>query len=242
MTQTTQGSFKRDQGFIAAAEAARAQRAGQYPEEWNQLPRTRKEAPQLGGTLYFGAQPCKNGHVAPRQASKGVCVGCHKNCRDESQASGKARAYYAEKMATDPAFRQRKRDAAKKHYHNVMKHDDERMDRHYDRVSEYQRENREAACRNRRAFNARNPGYGREHVVARRAKIRHSELTPLEQAQVKAIYKLRALLSRQTGIEYHVDHRIPLKHGGKHHPDNLWVIPAKENLRKGAKMPEELAA
>jgi hypothetical protein len=238
MTQPTQGSFKRDQGFIAAAEAARAQRAGQYPEEWNQLPRTRKEAQQLGNTLYFGAQPCRNGHVAPRQASKGVCVDCHKVCRDERQASGKIRAYYAEKMATDPAFRQRKSEQSKRHYHNVMKHDAERMARRYDRASEYQRENREAARRNRRAFNARNPGYGREHVAARRAKIRHSDLTPFEQAQVKAIYKLRALLSRQTGIEFHVDHHIPLAKGGLHHPDNLWVITAEENLRKHVKLPK----
>jgi 5-methylcytosine-specific restriction endonuclease McrA len=63
------------------------------------------------------------------------------------------------------------------------------------------------------------------------------ELTPAEELQVKAIYRLRYTLTRETGIEYHVDHRIPLKHGGKHHPSNLWVITAEENLRKGSKLP-----
>jgi 5-methylcytosine-specific restriction endonuclease McrA len=43
-------------------------------------------------------------------------------------------------------------------------------------------------------------------------------------------------------MEYHVDHRIPISRGGLHHPDNLWVIPATENLRKYNKLPEELAA
>ena len=68
------------------------------------------------------------------------------------------------------------------------------------------------------------------------------ELTQQEELQVKAIYSLRYTLTRETGVEYHVDHRIPLKHGGKHHPDNLWVITAVENMRKGAKLPEELTA
>jgi hypothetical protein len=98
---------------------------------------TRKQAQQQGLTRYFTGKPCKNGHIAERQTSKGVCVDCHKVCRDERQASGKTRAYYAEKMATDPAFRQRKRDDANKHYHNVMKHDGERMRRHYEKCAEY---------------------------------------------------------------------------------------------------------
>jgi 5-methylcytosine-specific restriction endonuclease McrA len=72
--------------------------------------------------------------------------------------------------------------------------------------------------------------------VKRRRLMGLVELTPAEELQVKAIYRLRYTLTRETGIEYHVDHRIPLKHGGKHHPDNLWVITAKENLSKGAKL------
>jgi 5-methylcytosine-specific restriction endonuclease McrA len=78
--------------------------------------------------------------------------------------------------------------------------------------------------------------------VKRRRLMGLVELTPAEELQVKAIYRLRYTLTRETGVEYHVDHHIPLKHGGKHHPDNLWVITAAENMRKGAKMPEELAA
>jgi 5-methylcytosine-specific restriction endonuclease McrA len=33
-----------------------------------------------------------------------------------------------------------------------------------------------------------------------------------------------------------VDHVIPLAKGGWHHPDNLQVISARENVRKGAKV------
>jgi hypothetical protein len=35
-------------------------------------------------------------------------------------------------------------------------------------------------------------------------------------------------------IAYHVDHIQPLAGGGLHHPENLRVIQAEENIRKGA--------
>lgn len=167
---------------------------------------------------------------------------CNRAHNAELRAAGYHRDYYAKRMEVDEEFRAAKARDSRNHYHKVMKHDEDRMAKHYARVAVYQQENRDVFNANRRAFNARNPGYGRVHVVARRANIRHSELTPVEQAQVKAIYRLRVALTRATGIEYHVDHHIPLAKGGKHHPDNLWVIPAVDNLRKGAKLPQELAA
>lgn len=68
--------------------------------------------------------------------------------------------------------------------------------------------------------------------MQRRRLKEKSELTEAELLQVKAIYRLRYTLSRETGIEFHVDHHHPLSKGGSHHPSNLWVIPATENLRK----------
>ena len=35
---------------------------------------------------------------------------------------------------------------------------------------------------------------------------------------------------------FHVDHIIPLSKGGLHHEDNLRIIPAITNLRKGSKI------
>jgi len=47
---------------------------------------------------------------------------------------------------------------------------------------------------------------------------------------------LVAFRQAPSGEEYHVDHIIPLAKGGLHHPDNLQVLPADLNLKKGAKV------
>lgn len=43
-------------------------------------------------------------------------------------------------------------------------------------------------------------------------------------------------MSNKPGVEYHVDHIIPLAKGGPHFPWNLQVITKAENLSKGAKI------
>jgi hypothetical protein len=48
-------------------------------------------------------------------------------------------------------------------------------------------------------------------------------------------YDLAALRTRALGIEFHVDHIIPLrgkKVSGLHVPQNIRVIPGVENMRK----------
>ena len=41
-------------------------------------------------------------------------------------------------------------------------------------------------------------------------------------------------MTAETGIEHHVDHIIPIKHGGFHHHENLQVLPANVNLAKSS--------
>lgn len=65
----------------------------------------------------------------------------------------------------------------------------------------------------------------------RRAKLRGA-LTP----EIIQMYALRDFyVAMSLGESFHVDHIIPLAKGGLHTADNLQVIPAIDNLRKGSK-------
>lgn len=55
---------------------------------------------------------------------------------------------------------------------------------------------------------------------------------------IKYLYQLAKILEAQTGYKWHVDHVIPLQGKqvcGLHVPENLQVIPAIKNLKKGLK-------
>ena len=67
-------------------------------------------------------------------------------------------------------------------------------------------------------------------------------LTQAAADRVNCIYEECRRLNEEAGrFDYHVDHIITIAGGGKHHPDNLRIFTAKENLTKGEKLPEQLA-
>lgn len=61
----------------------------------------------------------------------------------------------------------------------------------------------------------------------------------LNREEMDRIYKIYAecqFLTEVTGIPHHVDHIMPISKGGLHHPDNLQILTAQENLKKGVKI------
>lgn len=58
--------------------------------------------------------------------------------------------------------------------------------------------------------------------------------------KVSAIYKRCVQQSEQKRTQYNVDHIIPLSRGGAHHQDNLQIISASENFKKGCTLDPSL--
>jgi 5-methylcytosine-specific restriction endonuclease McrA len=61
------------------------------------------------------------------------------------------------------------------------------------------------------------------------------DLTKEEKDAIILIYKEARRLTETTGVPHHVDHVKPLAVGGRHHPENLQILTAQENLEKGAR-------
>jgi 5-methylcytosine-specific restriction endonuclease McrA len=64
-------------------------------------------------------------------------------------------------------------------------------------------------------------------------------LSKADRIRIRQLFEKRNKLTEITGVEHHVDHIIPLSRGGSHHPDNMQVITALENIKKGSKLPGE---
>lgn len=116
MAGTKNGAEKRLESLRQKSRDARAALAGQYPEEWNELPLIRADAKAVGATSFFTGVPCKNGHIARRQASMSTCEECHRGYRTGEQGHKAQRARHARKMANDPDYVQQLRGQSKRYY------------------------------------------------------------------------------------------------------------------------------
>lgn len=122
-----------------------------------------------------------------------------------------------------------------------------------ERMRQYSAENAEHRCAVERArylaeadkIKARNAEWRRNNAAiirvwnnARRAGERRATPMWADPIEMAGIYAQAAEMTAQSGEPYHVDHIIPLRGKnvcGLHVQNNLRVIPASENLRKGRK-------
>jgi len=61
-------------------------------------------------------------------------------------------------------------------------------------------------------------------------------LTSEENKEILDIYKECVRITQETGVLHHVDHIYPISKGGKHHPNNLQILSATENISKSNKL------
>jgi hypothetical protein len=102
---------------------------------------------------------------------------------------------------------------------------------------EWQIRNPNKASDKSKRWRLKNRHRANEHLARRRERIyKHSTNIDQDSKEIICVlYEQSRRLSFCTKIKFHVDHIIPLVHGGKHSPENLQVITAFMNARKWAK-------
>jgi hypothetical protein len=73
-------------------------------------------------------------------------------------------------------------------------------------------------------------------AAKRRARMKEAYDPTADKEAIREIYATARRMTRETGIQYHVDHIIPICKGGKHHQDNLQILTRTENFKKGSKI------
>lgn len=126
-----------------------------------------------------------------------------------------------QKYAENPEkYRKLASDYVKRNYSSKLEANNRYRQANPEKVKQWKAKDR-AEHRNR--INADN--------AKRRAQLK-TELTP----EIIQMYALRDFyIAMSLGETFHVDHIIPLAKGGAHTAENLQVIPAIDNLRKGKK-------
>lgn len=117
------------------------------------------------------------------------------------------------------AHRESVKNSVKRHYEKKLLRNRLYRESNVDRVKKWKKTDRQ----NNKA-----------RVLADNAR-RRSFLVGESSVAIRQLYILRDFYKAMSlGEEFHVDHIVPLSRGGLHIYENLQVIPAIDNLRKGA--------
>lgn len=211
---------------------------------------TRAQALEGGLPSFFTGKPCKRGSVARRRTKDSNCLcdqcmehrrlKCKRHYAGNAEALKSQTAAYRRKnpelvTAMSKAYYAENRDSilSKKQAYRL---------RNLRRVTEYLRgyrkENREALIEYSRDWRKANPELSLAYAVKRRKleqARRPSWFGELDHLVLREAKHLRALREKATGIEFQIDHMIPLRcrgASGLHCASNIQVIPAYLNAFK----------
>lgn len=188
--------------------------------DYTKYPTSRAEAKATGSKYYFTGQPCKHGHIALRK-TKGACVDCLKI---EWEAINKKRSTLPKSEAAKAAGR-----------------------RYYEKNKEVVKLRALARTADerktyRKTWKLRNPELVLASTNDRRRRHKNASpkwLTQEHKAAIRQMYMDAITVTKITGVQYVVDHIIPLRSDvvcGLHVPWNLRVITQEENLKKSNKL------
>lgn len=126
-----------------------------------------------------------------------------------------------------PKLEQLRFDARERYHSN--------RERHIENVSKWAAENKQKIKKYKKKWKRLNPLQSREYVFLRVASRRMATPKWCSKSAMLAIYREARAITKNTGIEHHVDHIIPLRSDlvcGLHCEQNMQILTAFENQSK----------
>jgi hypothetical protein len=189
---------------------------------------SKTDAREQGLTRYFTGQPCKRGHVAERMVSTRACLHCL-----TAHTAVWRRANLAKCSAARNAWAAANREKSRAIKAAWNKANPEG---HKVRARKWFLLNREKANAASKQWRDGNPDKTCAMASRRKAALLKRIPPWADFAKIEAFYSEAKRLTKATGVEYHVDHIVPLRGknvSGLHVETNLQVLPALANLSKG---------
>jgi hypothetical protein len=202
---------------------------------------SRQEAKAKGFTHYFTGEMCKNGHIDKRYVKSRACFSCSKI---KQQKLFNYRIQYRLKNKERISKQKHEDYMEKKEYYSLYHSEYYRKNK--ERKSNYHRDlykkQREKRLEYIKKYRIKNSVRYHENAIRRKKHIKAATPKWVSISSILIKYKERKIMTQLTGVEYHVDHIVPLRNknvSGLHVPWNLRVIPAKDNLYKKNNLPPE---
>lgn len=177
-----------------------------------------------GVKRYYTGIPCAQGHLEDRLTSSNECVEC-KRVRERRKYQERRQIDYRKQL-----YELNREEKLRKQKEYVM--------RRYDDVIVYSKGWREQNKDQIRQYRKENAGLYAFHTACRRKKVRQATPTWAELDQIKLLYEQAAAFTKNTGVEYAVDHFVPITNDlvcGLHCIANLRIITRHENATKSNK-------
>jgi hypothetical protein len=168
-----------------------------------------------------------------------VCLGINQR-EYRRRNKDKIMAYYAENKVRLYKNRQKVRAGARGDELRAIAREKYRKNprKSLDATKRWADSHKERRRETRRAHYLAHKSEATANVANRRARKKLQTPPDADMKKIRVFYAESARLTKETGVQYVVDHIIPIIEGGLHHQDNLQVITAAENRAKFVSVPK----